>query len=124
MLAMPPTNDPSGDRDEWERRIACAEINGRRVNEAIERGRGDDDAPTFLCECGRIGCTTKLQLSLPDYEHVRTSFERFVLVPGHEITEIDVVVERREQFLVVEKHGVPGEMARRTDERTPERDRD
>ena len=93
----------------------------RRVNEAIERGR-DGTEPMFLCECGRIGCSAKLTLSLADYERVRTSFERFVLVPGHEIAEIDIVVERGERFLIVEKHGVAGAMARRADARTPDVD--
>ena len=128
---MPPTDptspspprDPSN-RSAWERRIAAAEINGRRVNEAIERGRNGSKTPTFLCECGHIGCTTKLTLTIPEYEHVRTGFERFMLAPGHEIDGIDIVVERRDRFLVVEKHGQPGEMARRTDERTPSGDRD
>ena len=44
-------------RKSWARRVAKQEINGRRVNEAIERGRlGESDEGSFVCECGRIGC--------------------------------------------------------------------
>jgi hypothetical protein len=118
--AKPP--DPPGrdqDRAAWERRIACAEINGRRVNEAIERGRlpHQDDA-TFVCECGRLECTDKVHLQLADYERVRSGFDRFLLVPGHEVPDVDTVVRREDGYVVAQKLGdEPAELALRTDPR-------
>jgi hypothetical protein len=107
------------DDDAWERRVARREINGRRVNEAIERGRlpGSDDG-SFVCECGRIGCNTTLSLSLDEYEAVRTSFERFVVVPTHELPPVDRVVERHDGYFVVIKEGQAADMAKETDPRS------
>jgi hypothetical protein len=114
-----PPEPPVGRPDPaWERRVACAEINRRRVNEAIERGRGaGDDAQAFLCECGRVGCGTTLSLSIAAYEDVRTSFERFLVVPGHEVQIVDEVVERHDSHNVVAKQGVGRGLARETDTR-------
>lgn len=107
----------------WRRRIACAEINGRRVNEALERGRTSESPGTYLCECGRVDCNLLLELAVHEYESVRASFDRFLLVDGHAIPEVDTIVERHETHLVVAKHGEAGAMARRTDERTDADDR-
>jgi hypothetical protein len=79
------------------------EVNGRRVNEAIERGLGSSGSGVFLCECGQVGCNTTIELSLAEYDAIRTGFERFLVAPGHEIDRIDFVVERHNSYLVVEK---------------------
>ena len=100
-----------------ERRIACAEINRRRVNEAIEQGRRTGDRQVFICECGRVGCNTTLSLGLDEYEAVRTGFERFLVIPGHEIEPVDEVVERHSEYAVVAKVGAAREIARETDDR-------
>jgi predicted ThiF/HesA family dinucleotide-utilizing enzyme len=103
---------------DWERRVACAEVNRRRVNEAIEQGRRTDDPQVFMCECGRVGCNTTVTLALDDYEGVRTGFERFLVVPGHEVERVDDVVERHAAYAVVAKVGATArEVARETDER-------
>ena len=101
-----------------ERRAALAEINGRRVNEAIERGHRDELAATFVCECGHLGCSTRLSLSIADYERVRSAFDRFVIAEGHELPEIEDVVERGDGWLVVRKHAQEAALAPTTDERT------
>lgn len=101
----------------WERRAVSAEINGRRVNEAIERG-GRGSRGVFVCECGYIGCNGTVELSIAEYEDVRTAFDRFLVMPGHEIEEVDRVVERRGDYLVVVKReGEPKRMVREADPR-------
>jgi hypothetical protein len=122
---MPPLKPPEppgqeDDRPAWERRVTSVEINGRRVNEAIERGlRAGDDHATFVCECGRIGCAEKLELGLAEYELVREEFNRFLLVPGHEISGVDDVIERADGYFVAEKRGEESlEMVQRTDPRS------
>jgi hypothetical protein len=105
--------------ERWKRRATLAEINGRRVNEAIEPDRGTGTA-VFVCECGYMGCNSTVEIGIADYEDVRTDFDRFLVVPGHEIEEVDEVVESHATHLVVVKRqGVPKEMARAADERTP-----
>jgi hypothetical protein len=107
------------DHEAWARRVAKQEINRRRVNEAIERGRLEDTAAgSFICECGRIGCNVTLTLTRDQYEAVRTSFDRFVVIPGHEQPPVDVVVERHDGYSVVIKaEDEAREMAAETDPR-------
>jgi hypothetical protein len=109
--------DPASER--FQRRAAAAEVNGRQVNEAIEPRGQSLGAAVFVCECGHLGCSETVKMRIVDYEAVRTSFDRFLLVPGHEIDEVDQVVERHEGYLVVIKRKpVAREMARASDERS------
>lgn len=105
-----------------ERRAIQLEVNGRRINEAIERGRDRDATAVFVCECGRLGCNERLELSVRRYEAVRTSFERFLVVPGHELAELEDVVERHPGYLVVAKRGTAGAVAERADPRSDDQD--
>jgi hypothetical protein len=103
------------------RRAVVAEINGRRVNEAIEPGGEASPAQAiFVCECGYPDCNATVELSRAEYEEVRTDFDRFLVVPGHEIEEVDRVVERHPgYFVVVKRAGEPKAMAHAADGRTP-----
>jgi hypothetical protein len=104
--------------ERWLRCAVSAEVNGRRVNEAIERGAIDDGAAVFVCECGHLGCSTTIALSIADYEAVRTNFDRFLVIPGHEIGLVDRVVERyRDHVVVVKREGEAREMAAAANER-------
>jgi hypothetical protein len=99
------TLDPRLDKldgDEGVRRAAQMEANTRRVNEAIEAGTAEDSL-VFICECGRFDCGTTLELDRGQYEAVRTNFDRFFVIPGHELPEIESVVERHDGYLVVSK---------------------
>ncbi len=97
----------SSQKSEEERRFvaraASAEVNGRRVNEAIERGTESASAAVFVCECGNLGCTATVELTIAEYEEVRTGFVRFLVIPGHEIESVEDVVERHDGYLVVAK---------------------
>jgi hypothetical protein len=104
----------------WKQRAVSAEINGRRVNEAIERGSGRSEAAVFVCECGYVDCSTTITLTIDDYEAVRTDFDRFLLAPGHEIHGVDSVVEQRSGYLVVVKLG--SEAKARTEATDPRSD--
>lgn len=108
---------PDGESRSVEQ-AASAEVNGRRVNEAIERGASGPGTAVFVCECGRIGCTETVELSISEYEAVRSGFERFLVVPGHEMEEIEDVVERHGSYFVVAKRDrIAAEIAAATDER-------
>jgi hypothetical protein len=99
-------------------RAAAAEVNGRRVNEAIERGAQGTGTAVFVCECGNLGCSETVELPISGYEAVRSGFERFLIVPGHQIEEIEDVVEHHEGYFVVAKRDdAATEMAFATDDR-------
>jgi len=109
---------PGDDPSPAVERAAAAEINSRRVNEAIERGAQGTGTAVFVCECGNLGCSETVALTISAYEEVRSGFERFLVVPGHEIEEIEDVVERHGSYLVVAKRNdEAAQMAYATDDR-------
>jgi hypothetical protein len=111
-------SDPAA-KERFKRTAAAAEINGRQVNEAIEP-RAPEGTAVFVCECGYLGCSETVEIPVVEYEAVRTNFDRFLVVPGHEIDEVDEVVERRRGYLVVIKREPEARaMARASDERSP-----
>lgn len=117
---MSDPGDPREGEPRWKQRITNAEINGRRVNEAIERGEGDPGPAVFVCECGHLGCNSTVELEIAEYESVRSDFDRFFVIPGHEIPEVDQVVEDHSRYLVVVKPEEGARVsAREADERTP-----
>src|ERR1700688_2288316 len=97
-----------------EDRLGHNEAVFRDVNERIEKGHWPDprDEPVaFRCECARLGCNMLVELTLRAYEHVRADPRLFVLLPGHEISDVDRVVETHPEYLVVEKTGEAGQVA-------------
>ena len=52
-------------------------------------------------------------MTFPEYEAVRADPHRFVLVPGHEVAGVEVVIERKPDYVVVEKLGEAGRAAAR-----------
>jgi hypothetical protein len=107
--------------DELQERLGTNESVFREINESIERGQwpGEEDSPTgFRCECARLGCNELIELSLRQYERVRSNPRHFIVLPGHEHREAEVVVERFPGYLVVEKVDQAGESAADTDPRS------
>lgn len=107
--------------DELQERIGTNESVFRQVNEGIERGQwpGEEESPVgFRCECARLGCNELLELSVREYEDVRTHPRRFMVMPGHERVDVELVVERHPGYLVVEKLDQAGETAVENDPRS------
>lgn len=97
-----------------EKRIAMNEATFRQVNEAIQAGRAQTgDTSEVICECGRLGCVEHLQINADDYNALRANRRRFVVVPGHELPEVEAIVDRGDGYLVVEKTGEAGRFAER-----------
>ena len=90
----------------------------REVNERIE-GIGKDlrIEGEVLCECAQRDCTKTLPLTLEEYEAVRRIPTHFFVAPGHDVPQIDRVVEENERYAVVEKFGEGGKAAVRLDPR-------
>ena len=89
---------------EWEENREAA-IHGERL--------------TFLCECGRRSCHDRVRLTADEYEAVRADASRFIVAHGHELPEAEAVVERHDQYFVVEKHQDVRDMVERMDLRRP-----
>ncbi len=108
---------------ESQERLARNEAFFRQVNERIndvaDRFQGDH-AYEFFCECADPECTERITLTTVDYEWVRAKPTRFVLARGHISPQIEHVVEREGDHVVVEKLGVAGRVATRLDPRAAE----
>lgn len=87
----------------------------RDVNERIREisdSSGQKDATyDFLCECSDPGCTERVVLTRAEYEHVRSDSTRFVVAKGHALPEVESVVKRAKDHVVVEKEGVAADVA-------------
>jgi hypothetical protein len=102
----------------WEQRAARNEALFREVNQNIallaERHGTITEEPVFICECARADCAERLTVEVEQYRRVRELARRFVVLPGHEDPQLERVVERRPDYLVVEKTGSAGEVAEST----------
>ncbi|HET8528205.1 MAG TPA: hypothetical protein VFL60_04785 [Gaiellaceae bacterium] len=91
----------------------------RRVNERVAELSEGLDALTLVCECADADCAAKLgDVSAAAYRRVRAHGDRFFVASGHERSDVEVVVERQERYVVVEKRGEAGEAAREADPRS------
>jgi hypothetical protein len=86
----------------------------RKVNDQIE---GVNEAfgtitgtMSIVCECGELDCVEQIDLTLDEYRELRSDPLRFAVKPGHEISDVEQIVARREGYFVVRK--TEGEAAR------------
>ena len=108
--------------NERARRIGVNEAMFRDVNERIE-----DLAGTFglqerplelICECGDVSCAQQIRMTVAEYEALRKDPTLFAVYPGHEIPDVEGIVERRDGFDVIRKYeGEPARIARETHSR-------
>jgi hypothetical protein len=102
--------------DERQERIAKNETVFRAANRELalggeQEGGGADQVIEVLCECGRQGCSGVITMTVADYDGVHAQDDRFVVVPGHESTDIENVVEERDGYFVVDKFGEAEDIA-------------
>ena len=108
--------------DERKRRIGLNEAVFREANERIEELNKTfatlTDELVLVCECGYVDCTEKISMSVEAYEELRGDSAHFAIVPGHEIADVEHVVQQREGYDVVRKDdGVAQRIAEVTDPR-------
>lgn len=92
----------------------------REVNERIAELSAEwrqTDVSLFVCECSDPACAESLEIAPAEYERVRQDGARFVVLRGHELPEVERVVDGNARFLVVEKIGPAAEIARDADPR-------
>jgi hypothetical protein len=108
---------------ERERRIGKNEALFRDVNERMQ-GLNETFASftrkmEIVCECAEMSCVERISIPVDQYETLRADPTMFAVVPGHEVPDVEEVVERRDSYDVIRKFaGVPARIARETDPRT------
>ena len=72
------------------------------VNERI--GYSAEGATSeFVCECSSTECISTIELTVVEYERVRSNPTWFVIKPDHDLAQIERVVSRDDGFAVVER---------------------
>jgi hypothetical protein len=93
----------------------------REVNEHVGRlaeGFGLLEEVPIICECASTTCNERIELTRAEYEKLRRVPTHFAVLQGHEIPEVERVVEQNDRYVVVEKFG---ESARAAVELDPRR---
>jgi hypothetical protein len=94
----------------------------REVNERIEELNERFDAAlsataTWVCECADTECSEPMELTLGEYEELRSQPHRFAVLPGHVVETVEQVVDAHDGYVVVEKVGPAAAIAAELDPR-------
>ena len=85
-------------------RLARNQVLFREVNERLREVLADlADMTEFGCECSNPECTETVSLWVAEYERVRSKRNQFVIVPGHDLPQIERAVWVCDRFFVVAK---------------------
>jgi len=107
--------------DERARRIADNEGRFREINERLRTDLRalpeDGERIDFVCECGQVDCSARVSMALDEYEAVRASSLDFLVVPGHDVGDVEDVVDVNDRFARVRKHPEAAERVRESDPR-------
>lgn len=111
------------DFDERRRRRALNEAAFREINERMAGLNATfaefTDRFSIVCECDDVACLDQLSVRPDEYEAIRSSPTLFAVVPGHDSPMVETIVEKRDEYHVVEKKaGDPARIAVATDLRT------
>ena len=91
---------------ERERRMGENEAIFRAANERMARWEERDrlDAvELYFCECADPTCMQKARLRGSDYERARSDPTHFFVVPGHEVEDVETVLESHPEWVLVQK---------------------
>lgn len=108
--------------NESERRQAENEVVFRQANQQIQKNLQKldksvvaDGHPTslmltediplhFYCECSNENCRERIEITQGQYEALHKNTSQFVVIPGHEVAEIERIIKTEPTYLVVEKY--------------------
>ncbi len=103
-----------------EVRLAQNQALFRNVNERVGKvvQQLSAGAPvSFVCECAIVDCARQIELTHDEYEAIRRDPTHFFVRPDHVFPEVEVVLEDRESYVIVEKFGAAGRVAAAADPR-------
>jgi hypothetical protein len=90
----------------------------REVNERIEAMAETVGDLQLICECASLECQEILNLSVGEYEQIRSSPVRFPIALGHDVPEFENVVLLHDRYAVVQKRGKAAEVSVKLDPRS------
>ena len=93
---------------DFAKRAARNEEVFRSVNKRIEAGAEQHAVSgplPFHCECDSASCLETIEIPASRYAAIVRERYHFVVIPGHEETRIERILETEPEFLVAEKIG-------------------
>jgi hypothetical protein len=106
---------------ERQERLAKNEALFRIANERManwEEAHDANSSELYFCECANAECHDKVRLTKADYERVRSDSRYFFVVPGHEVADVDTVLEHNHGWTLIEKDPDVAELVEAHDPRT------
>jgi len=91
---------------ERKERIARNEALFREANERMagwEEQHADGEAEIYYCECADTSCRDRVTLTRSEYRYVRSDPRYFVIVPGHDIEDVETVIDEHDGWWLIEK---------------------
>lgn len=104
-----------------EERLASNEAVFRAANERMAGWNEQHAAGAvelYLCECVDPQCREKLAFTKPQYERVRSHSRHFAVLLGHESPDVESVIAREGDWVIVEKPPEVDEAIERVDPRS------
>jgi hypothetical protein len=93
--------------DPRTQRVGVNETLFREINERLEGLNKTfselTDKIEFVCECARATCIERFSMDVAAYERLRADPTTFAVKPGHQLPDVEEVVEEHGQYLVVRK---------------------
>ncbi len=106
------------------RRLAENEVIARKQNRDVEKGfkhiraltkkeghdsfiKDDDTSLHFHCECSNRTCDARIVIPPSEYNALHEANDQFIVVPGHEMPEIEYVIARHPAYNIIRKYFEP-----------------
>lgn len=70
---------------------------------AVAHSLNVDAAVPFLCECSDTHCRELIRIPWTEFDALHELDNRFVVVPGHELLEVEQLVAESDRYNVVQK---------------------
>lgn len=87
-----------------ETRIVQTEEFYRQINDTIAKN-GKRDGKAYMCECANPYCNATMDVSTEDIEVLHSVPGYYIILPGHEIPDVEHVVSTTEKYAIVGKDG-------------------
>ncbi|MDX6476854.1 MAG: hypothetical protein QOH95_2365 [Gaiellaceae bacterium] len=107
----------SSDLEAQRQRAAKNQSLFREVNERIGELAMAASSTAFVCECMTETCNESIPLTVEEYEDIRSDGNRFVVLSGHEVPEVEAIVGSTDGYLLVAKIGSGANVAKDLDPR-------
>jgi len=90
-------------RDDFEQRALRAEQMFADLNDALMAIHRETSWTKFVCECSNPLCGDKFTLSPESLALIHSHPGRYVLKAGHELDEVDMVIDQIDGLVIVER---------------------